>query len=71
MVAIHLLSSNGKMDEEVGQGTCVAWGTWHSFGDASRSLVQQTCWLCITSLLSDGRVRGRYKNLLQVLVPKA
>lgn len=60
-----------KTIQEVGQGTCVAKGTWDSFGEASRSLVQQTRRLCITSLLSDGCVQGRSKYLLQALVPKA
>lgn len=60
-----------KTDEEVEQGSCVARGTQECFGDVSMNLVQQTCWLCLTSLASDGCVRGRYKSVLQALVPKA
>lgn len=60
-----------KADEEVDQGSCVARGTLECFGDVSRSLVQQTCWLCLTALLLDDWVWGRYKSVLQALVPKA
>ena len=69
-MSIPLLSSYGKLMKKWAKQTCVAGGTRECFGDASTSLVQQTCWLRITSLLSDGWVQGRYKSLLQALVPK-